>query len=165
MEDYLALVRGFPLVSIRDDEHLDAAIAMLHRLLDLPVRSEAQEECLGALTDLIETYESAHVPIRQASGIEVLRHLMEAAELRQKDISEIFGNKGITSQVLSGKRPIGLTAARRLSARFALPLDVFLTPNMPRASGPSQAAHGRSGSGARIASKKSVVPKGKRCYG
>jgi HTH-type transcriptional regulator/antitoxin HigA len=126
MEEYVALVREFPLVSIRSDEHLEAAIAMLHRLLDLRTRSEAQEEYLGALTDLIETYESIHVPIRQASGVEVVRHLMEAGGLRQKDLSEIFGNKAITSQVLSGKRPIGLTAARRLSTRFALPLDIFL---------------------------------------
>lgn len=139
MEEYVALVREFPLVSIRSDEQLEAAIAMLHRLLDLHTRSEAQEEYLGALTDLIETYESIHVPIRQASGVEVVRHLMEAGGLRQKDLSEIFGNKAITSQVLSGKRPIGLTAARRLSTRFALPLDVFLSFDAARQPPTSQA--------------------------
>lgn len=129
MNDYLALVREFPLVSIRSDEHLDAAIVMLHQLLDFSARSKAQEEYLGALTDLIETYESAHVPIRQASGLDVVKHLMDANDLKQKDMSEFFGSKAkaITSLVLNGKRPIGLAAARRLSARFHLPLDVFLT--------------------------------------
>jgi antitoxin component HigA of HigAB toxin-antitoxin module len=38
-----------------------------------------------------------------------------------------FGNKAVTSAVLSGARPLGLTAARRLSERFQLPLDVFLS--------------------------------------
>lgn len=156
MKEYVDLVRAFPLVSIRGDEQLDAAIAMLHQLLDISDRSEAHEEYLGALTDLIETYESRNVPIRQVSGIEVVKHLMEAGGLKQKDLSEIFGNKSITSQVLSGRRAIGLTAARRLSARFNLPLDVFLTSDLPH-----KIASAQDG-GTRVAPRKHLVPKGKR---
>jgi HTH-type transcriptional regulator/antitoxin HigA len=126
VDEYMELVRAFPLVSIRDDRHLDEAITVLHRLLDLPERSEGQEMYLGALGDLIEAYETVHVDIPKASGLEVLTHLMEASDLKQKDMDFVFGNKAVTSAVLSGARPIGLTHARRLSERFALPLDVFL---------------------------------------
>jgi HTH-type transcriptional regulator/antitoxin HigA len=124
--EYMDLVRAFPLVSIRDDQHLDEAIAVLHRLLEIPERSEGREAYLGALGDLIETYETAHIDIPRSSGLEVLTHLMEASDLKQKDMDFVFGNKAVTSAVLSGARPIGLTHARRLSERFALPLDVFL---------------------------------------
>ena len=124
--EYMELVRAFPLVSIRDDRHLDEAIQVLHRLLDLPQRSEGQDTYLGALGDLIETYETAHVDIPKASGLAVLMHLMETADLKQKDMDFVFGNKAVTSAVLSGARPIGLTHARRLSTHFALPLDIFL---------------------------------------
>ncbi len=127
VEEYMELVRAVPLVSIEDDRHLDQVIMVLHRLLDIPERSEGQEAYLGALGDLIETYETVHVNIPASSGLEVLAHLMEAADLKQKDMDFAFGNKAVTSAVLSGARPIGLTYARRLSERFVLPLDVFLS--------------------------------------
>ena len=122
----MEMVRAFPLVSIRDNAHLDAAIAQLHRLLDIAERSEGEEAYLGALTDLIEVYENQHIRIRKASGVEMVVHLMEEHGLLQKDMDFAFGNKSVTSAVLSGSRPIGLTAARRLSERFHLPLDTFL---------------------------------------
>jgi HTH-type transcriptional regulator/antitoxin HigA len=127
MDDYLKLVHQFPLLSLRDDAHLDAAIAELHRLLELPERSQGEDAYLGALGDLIEAYETAHVVLPQASGLEVLAHLMEANGLKQKDMDFAFGNKAVTSAVLNGARPLGLAHARRLSERFKLPLDVFLT--------------------------------------
>jgi len=126
MVEYLGLVRRFPLVSIRDDAHLDLAIAELHRLLDLPARTAAEEAYMGALGDIIEAYETAHVHIREASGLQVIKHLMEANDLRQRDLLDVFGNRSVASAVIHGSRPIGLVHARRLSARFKLPLDVFL---------------------------------------
>src|SRR3954469_14059581 len=59
LEEYLALVRAFPLAHIRDDAHLDAAVAVIDRLLDQEERSAAEETYLDALTDLVETYEEA----------------------------------------------------------------------------------------------------------
>jgi HTH-type transcriptional regulator/antitoxin HigA len=126
MEEYIALVRAFPLVSIRDEEHLHQALAVLDTLLGQAGRSEAQEAYLGALGDIIEAFEQAHVPIPKASGVQVLVHLMEENDLRQKDMDFAFGNKAVTSAVINGARPIGLKHARRLSERFALPLDVFI---------------------------------------
>jgi HTH-type transcriptional regulator/antitoxin HigA len=126
LDGYMELIRRFPLLSIRDDAHLDAAVRELHRLLDIPNRAAAEEMYLGALGDLIEVYESTHVDVPEASGLDVLTHLMEANDLRQKDMDFAFGNKAVASAVLSGARPIGLAHARRLSERFNLPLDVFL---------------------------------------
>jgi HTH-type transcriptional regulator/antitoxin HigA len=135
LDTYLGLVRAFPLLSIRDDVHLDAAIAQLHRVLAIAERSAGEEAYLGALTDLIETYENQHIQIRQPGGVEMVTHLMEQHGLLQKDMDFAFGNKAVTSAVLSGARPIGLTAARRLSERFHLPLDIFLarSDRAPRA--------------------------------
>jgi len=127
LDGYVELVRAFPLISIRDDEHLDAAIAHLHRILAIAERSAAEEAYLGALSDLIETYENQHVKFRRPGGVEMVLHLMEEHGLLQKDMDFAFGNKAVTSAVLNSARPLGLTAARRLSERFHLPLDVFLT--------------------------------------
>jgi hypothetical protein len=55
-EEYVTLVRAFPLISIRDEEHLAAALAVLDRLVEKPSRSAAAEAYLGARTDLVQTY-------------------------------------------------------------------------------------------------------------
>jgi HTH-type transcriptional regulator/antitoxin HigA len=125
-EEYLALVRAFPLVSIRDYAHLAAALAVIDRLLDRPRRSAAEEEYLRALTDLVETYENAHVAIPTVSGVQALRYLMEEHGLTQADLAPLFGTRSIVSEVLSGKRRLALSHIARLSERFGVPADVFI---------------------------------------
>jgi HTH-type transcriptional regulator / antitoxin HigA len=124
--EYLELVRAFPLVSIRDDAHLDAAVGVIDRLIEKRDRSAAEEAYLGALTDLVETYEDAHVAIPAATGVEALRYLMEENGLTQADLVPEFGTPSIVSEVLSGKRRLALEHIKRLSARFGLPADVFI---------------------------------------
>jgi hypothetical protein len=52
---YFALVKQFPLAHIRDDDHLEAAQAMIDRLLEQRLDNGSQEY-LDALTDLVEAY-------------------------------------------------------------------------------------------------------------
>jgi HTH-type transcriptional regulator/antitoxin HigA len=109
LDEYLVLVRAFPLAHIRDDAHLDAAEAVIDRLLDKGDRSPAEEMYLDALTDLVKTYEEAHVAIPARSGVDALRFLIEANALRQVDLVPALGRKSLVSEVLSGKRPLTLT--------------------------------------------------------
>lgn len=125
-QQYLALVSTFPLVPIRDDAHLAAALAVIDGLLDRSQRTPGEEEYLRALTDLVETYESAHVEIPPTSGVEALRYLMEEHGLSQHDLVPIFGTPSIVSEVLAGKRHLALTHISRLAARFGVPADVFI---------------------------------------
>ncbi len=125
-QEYLALVHAFPLVSIRNDTHLDAAVAVIDRLLDHQPHSLAQEEYLGALTDLVEIYESAHVVIPATTGVEALRYLMEEHGLTQAELVSLFGAPSIVSEVLSGKRRLALSHITRLAEHFGVPADVFI---------------------------------------
>jgi antitoxin component HigA of HigAB toxin-antitoxin module len=77
IDEYLELVRAFPLVSIKDDTQLDAALAVFEPLFTLPHHSEAQTAYIEALADLIETYEDAHITLRRPSGVEMVKYLME----------------------------------------------------------------------------------------
>lgn|SRR4051794_19585810 len=124
--EYLELVRAFPLMSIEDDAHLEAALVVIDGFVERPARSVAEEVYLAALTDLVETYENAHVALPPATGIEALRYLMEENDLTQADLAPLFGAPSIISEVLSGKRRIALTHARRLAAHFGLPVSVFI---------------------------------------
>ena len=125
-EEYLALVRAFPLVHIRDAAHLDAAVAVLDRLLDKPGRSEAEEAYLGALTDLVETYETVHVAIPPRTGLDALRFLMAVNGLKQIDLMPVLGSKSLISELLAGKRPLALSHVRKLAAYFGVAADTFI---------------------------------------
>jgi len=125
-DEYLALVRAFPLISISDDQQLAEAIQEIDRLLDRSERSTAQEAYLGALTDLVETYEAAHITIPLARGVEALRYLMEENGLTQAELAPIFGAPSVISEVLSGKRRLTLAHIKRLAAYFGLPVEVFV---------------------------------------
>jgi HTH-type transcriptional regulator/antitoxin HigA len=126
LDEYVALVRAFPLAHIRDDAHLDAAVAVIDRLLEKGDRSPAEEMYLDALTDLVETYEEAHVAIPARSGVDALRFLMEANDLRQVDLVPVLGRKSLVSEVLSGKRPLALTHIKKLADYFRVSPAVFI---------------------------------------
>ena len=74
---------------------------------------------------LIEAYEEEHLAIPDASPVEVLRALMEANGLRQKDLVAIFGTESIVSEVLHGKRDLNKSHIEKLSKRFQVSPAVF----------------------------------------
>ncbi len=134
IEAYVTLVRAFPLVSIRDEAHLSAALEVLDRLMEQGERSVAEEAYLGALTDLVEVYENAHVVMPPTSGVAALRYLMEENGLKQSDLAPLFGTPSIISEVLSGKRRLALAHMEKLAAHFGLPISIFIEPaEEPRA--------------------------------
>lgn len=126
MDKYLRLVRAFPLVPIGGEADLDAAIAVIDRLTDKPVRSEAEEAYLGVLTDLVGTYEDAHVTIPPRSRVAALRFLMEANGLRQADLVPVLGRRSLVSEILHGKRHLALSHVRKLAAYFHVSPATFI---------------------------------------
>jgi HTH-type transcriptional regulator/antitoxin HigA len=78
------------------------------------------------LTLLVDEYEERRFPIRKTSPQQVLRHLMEARHLRQKDLWKILGSKGITSEVFHGKRSISKAQAKRLAVFFHVSAELFI---------------------------------------
>jgi HTH-type transcriptional regulator/antitoxin HigA len=51
---------------------------------------------------------------------------MEARGIKPTQLWEVFGSKGITSEVLNGKRGISKTHARALANYFHVPADLFV---------------------------------------
>jgi HTH-type transcriptional regulator / antitoxin HigA len=46
--------------------------------------------------------------------------------LKHKDIWPVLGNKATATEVLSGRRSISKTQAKRLAEFFRVPIDLFL---------------------------------------
>src|SRR6195256_6943316 len=85
-----------------------------------------ESELAKLLTVLIDDYEERRYPIPKASPQQVLKHLMEARNLTQKDLWKVFGSQGITSEVFHGKRSISKTKAKKLAAFFHVSADLFI---------------------------------------
>jgi HTH-type transcriptional regulator / antitoxin HigA len=97
-------------------------------LLELEKKSRltAKERAFAELlTVLIEAYEEEHYPIRAASPVEVLAGLMEANNLKQKDLAPLLGSESVVSEVLRGKRELNKGQIERLGKRFGVSPAVF----------------------------------------
>jgi len=126
LDYYLKLVKKFPLTSIRNDEELTAAQAVLDGLLDNEPLDEGAEEYLEALSDLIALYEEEHVPMSNPSDAAMLRHLMEAKGVSQASLTSHTGiGKSTISEILSGKRPLTRKNVAKLSKYFHVGQGTF----------------------------------------
>ena len=100
-------------------------LSVLDRLADKENPTSEEEKYAKVLLALIEAYEEEHHSIPDASPVEVLRALMQANDLRQKDLAAIFGSESIVSEVLHKKRRLNKTHIEKLSKRFHVSPAVF----------------------------------------
>lgn len=123
---YLNLIVELPLASIKSQKQLDAAQAMMDRLLQQESLDEGEELYLDALSDLVAAYEDAHYPIAPASDADMLRHLMDAKEVTQAELHRKTGiPKSTISEVLAGKKPFSKALIRILAGFFKVDASVL----------------------------------------
>ncbi len=111
-----------PITSERQHEEY---LAVLDKLASKDNPTDEEEKYAEVLLALIESYEEKHHSIPDASPVEVLRALMDANDLRQKDLIPIFGSESIVSEVLHKKRGLNKTHIEKLSKRFRISPTVF----------------------------------------
>ena len=125
-DSYLRLVLDFPLTSIRSDDHLAAAQAVMDRILAQGRMDHGEEMYLDALSDLVAGYEDVHHPIEPASDAEMLRHLMETKGVTQVELGRATGiPKSTISEVLSGKKPFSRQMMRKLADYFRVDVRIL----------------------------------------
>lgn len=123
--DYVALLRQIRPEVIRDDRQNQLYLSRLETLSSKKSLTKAEEKLMRLLLLLVEDFERKSDPVPDAPPIDVLRHLMEAHDLKQKDLAGIFGTESVVSEVLHGKRELTKEHIRRLSAKFAVSPAVF----------------------------------------
>jgi HTH-type transcriptional regulator/antitoxin HigA len=111
---------------IHTEEEYERFTAELMGLDQRDSPSTEERELAQLLTMIIEDFEERRHPIGKAEPHQVLLHLMEARSLTQKDLWKIFGSRGITSEVVRGKRSISKTQARKLAEFFHVSTDLFI---------------------------------------
>jgi HTH-type transcriptional regulator/antitoxin HigA len=114
-------------VAIETEEENERMLAVVQKLMDKGEAISAEEDALlRLLATLIQDFEERHYKPREATPLEVLHHLMDARGLKPTDLWELFGSKGIASEVLNGKRSISKTQAKKLAVFFQVTADLFI---------------------------------------
>jgi HTH-type transcriptional regulator/antitoxin HigA len=110
---------------IRSERQHEDYLSVLDKLAGKDRPTLEEKKYAQVLLTLIEAYEEEHYPVPDASPVEVLRVLMDAHDLRQKDLAPIFGSESIVSEVLHKKRELNKSHIEKLSKRFNVSPAVF----------------------------------------
>ena len=126
--EYMELIKRFPLAPIRSKKKFDAAIKLMkelcYRNLSL---SRSEKDYLHVLSNLIIEYEKEHLePPGKLTPVEALTYLMEVNGLKQSDLVPVVKHKSNLSAFLHGKRGLSKTNAVRLGEYFCVPPVLFL---------------------------------------
>ena len=122
------LIQTLPGV-IETEEENEKALAIVERLMDKGENNLSPEEdrLFRLLVTLIENFEDKEYPMGDlATPLDTIKLLILEHKLKQNDLADIFGSQGVVSEVLNGKRGISVNHAKRLAARFKLPVDLFI---------------------------------------
>lgn len=114
---------------IRTEDEYEQMLKKVHRLTNKGEEKLSPEETrlLELMSVLVEDYETLHhEPIQDVEPHEVLKYLMEDRGLKPKDLYDIFGSRGYTSDVLAGKRSISKEKAKQLSEFFGVSAELFI---------------------------------------
>ena len=120
------LARKLPAV-IRTGEQNERLIAELEQLDERHDELTPEErEYSELLTVLIEAFENSNYGLEGSTSDSRLRSLMEEHGMRQRDLLDVFGSRGVASEVVSGKRAFSKAQAKKLAELFHVPADLFL---------------------------------------
>ena len=88
---------------IRSETDYEAALGRISELMDTESDSPEGDE-LDVLVDLVELYESKHVPMGYPNPIAAIEFRMGQSGLRPRDLVSFIGSRAMVSEVLPGKR-------------------------------------------------------------
>jgi HTH-type transcriptional regulator/antitoxin HigA len=108
------------------DDHADA-MRRIDELMTLdPAPGTPRGDELELLAHLAETYEKSRFPTDLPDAVEAIKFRMEQQGLTQRDLVPYFGTASRVSEVLARKRPLNLSAARRLHEGLGIPAEILL---------------------------------------
>ncbi len=108
--------------------------ADLERILDKLIDEVRGDEkhpltvVMQIIGDNLEQYDNEHhLPIgAKVTDVAMVKYLMQANQLNQADMADIFGGQGNVSKFLHGERPLSKSQIAKLKLRFGLSADFFV---------------------------------------
>lgn len=112
---------------IKSEDQYQAYLQEVDRLAaEDPTPGTPEGDRLELLAKLVEDYEKSRFKFNRPHPIEAIRFRMEERGMKQKDLAPLLGGRNRASEVLSGKRPLTLSAVRALSTALHIPADLLI---------------------------------------
>jgi len=102
-------------------------VKQLDTLLDI-IGSNESHPLIGlvdALSECIAKYEAEHFPAKPSRGVDALKYLMAAHELKQTDLSHLI-SQGVLSEILNGNRQLNLKQIKLIAKYFSVSPETFI---------------------------------------
>lgn len=128
-KDYPGLCRLLMPRPIRDKVDLGNVVEMTDAMAGHKLTRD-QEDYFDLLCRLVEDYdrEKAGVAAPEATGVDVLRHLLEEHGLSGADLSRLLGaHRTLGPMILRGERKLTVEHIRRLCVHFGVSANLFVT--------------------------------------
>ena len=123
----------FPLSLFKKPESKEE-YSQLEKILDNLIDEVKDDEghplalAMQIIGENLERYDDEHYPSIGVNvrDVDMVKYLMEANHLHQKDLADIFGSQANVSKFLNGERTLGKTAIAGIKKRFGISADFFL---------------------------------------
>jgi HTH-type transcriptional regulator/antitoxin HigA len=127
-DDYLELVKRFPLRPIRNDRELDESFTILDKLVTRTKLTSGESDYLEALSVFVSDYEDKHhrIDTSHVTGRDLLEHLLEQHGWNASDLGRLLGNRQLGAAILRGDRQLSKTHIRKICDHFKVKADAFL---------------------------------------
>lgn len=132
-DEYMDLVRRFPLRPIRSMTDYEQAGDLLIELLDREAGhrlSSAESDYVEMLGRLVGDYDEKHSSLlknrQRMTPVEALKALMEETGMNSNALGKLVGGSGLASLILNGKRELSKANIRKLAAHFHVSPALFI---------------------------------------
>jgi HTH-type transcriptional regulator / antitoxin HigA len=128
-KDYAALCLLFLPRPIHDDvDYANIAEVTDAMVLWRDEFTKDQADYFDLLCSLIEEFDAKNVKWPKVTGVDMLKHLMEAQSMSAADLSRLLGgSRNLGAMILRGERKLTLNHVRTLARRFRVSADLFLS--------------------------------------
>jgi HTH-type transcriptional regulator/antitoxin HigA len=127
-DDYLKLVKHFPLRPLSSRDELEAAGKILDKYIGRDDLTLGERDYIAGLLRFVEDYEQANLQaeLKRLTPLQLLKHLMEENDMSTTDLGYVLGSRGLASEVLNGNRGLSKTLIGKLAAEFKIEPGLFL---------------------------------------
>ncbi|GET35612.1 helix-turn-helix domain-containing protein [Microseira wollei] len=103
---YIELITNFPPRPITNEAELIATQNQINFILDKGKLTQDDRDYLKVLGILVYDYEQQHEPMPSLKGVELLKALLEEANLQPKDLVPMWESESIVLEIINGERQI-----------------------------------------------------------
>jgi HTH-type transcriptional regulator / antitoxin HigA len=115
---YMQLINAFPPRPITNDAELEATQVQIHAILDRGRLTQDDQDYLKVLGMLVYEYEEKTEVFPKLTGANLLRSLLEEANLTPQDLIPILGTESMVLDLLSGTTQPTQQQAQQLATFF-----------------------------------------------